>query len=228
MFVAEEFHMLGQGVYTLAEVSRYTKVRVATLRTWFMPRSDKKGKGPIFQSEWKRIDNDFAISFLNLIEAYAASMFKRNNVRPSDIRRAHEILQNELKTAHPFAHGELSTLLGRIIHEKNVSKRDKRFVDVISKQLIFPEFRAGLQAVDYSPATNLANTWRIGEGVVIDPKVGFGRPVIDKTGISTLVVAHQYLANGRDAAFVARLFNITANGVECAFQFERDLGRIAA
>jgi uncharacterized protein (DUF433 family) len=220
--------MIDQGVYTLAEVSRYTKVPGATLRSWFLPRSDGKGKGPIFRSEWARVGDDFAISFLNLIEAYAASVFKKNKVKPSDIRRSHEILAKELGTLHPFAHAELSTLLRRIIHEKDFASRDKRFVDVISKQLFFPQFKAALESVDYSPKTKLANIWRIGEGVVINPRVGFGRPVVEKTGVSTSVIAHQYLANARDARLVARLFNITESGVASAFQFERSLGRIAA
>lgn len=220
--------MIGQGVYTLAEVSQYTKQPVSTLRSWFMPRSDGQGRGPIFQSEWERVDDEFAVSFLNLIEAYAASMFRSKKVKPADLRRAHEILKQELNTPHPFAHAELSTFLRRIIHEKDYSNRDRRFVDVISKQLVFPEFRAGLDTIDYSPSTKLAHAWRISDGVVINPKVGFGKPVIVKTGVSTLIVASQYLANSKNAALVARLFNITESGVFDAFQFERGLGRIAA
>lgn len=220
--------MLGQGVYTISEAVEYTKVPAATLRSWFLPRGDGQGKGPIFTPDWDRVKGDFALSFVNLIEALAAATFKKNKVSPTDIRKTNELLKKELSTPHPFAHADLSAFLRRIILENGQPGIDRRYQDVINKQLIFPEFRLALQTVDYSSTSRLAQNWRISEGVVINPQLGFGHPVIDKTGISTLLVARQYVANSRNVPFVAKLFHITESGVKSAVQFESGLGRIAA
>jgi hypothetical protein len=128
------------------------------VRSWFLPRANGAGKGPIFESQWEREGDDFAIGFLNLIETYAASFCKKSKVKHTDIRRAQEILKEELDTPHPFAHAELSAFLGRIIHERDHDRtgRDRRFIDVISRQLVFPEFRAGLAKIDYSPTTEVS------------------------------------------------------------------------
>ena len=64
--------MLDQGVYTLAEVAQYTHMKARTLQTWFNPRADGTGLGPIFKSDYARQGDDFAVSFFNLIEAFVA------------------------------------------------------------------------------------------------------------------------------------------------------------
>ena len=115
-----------------------------------------------------------------------------------------------------------------VLQESILRDRGNRFVDVISKQLLFPEFRARLTRINYNVATRLADRWRIADGIIVNPVVGFGKPVIENTGISSLIVAKQYKANGENAALVARLYKITETGVLNAFQFERSLGRIAA
>src|SRR5687768_457655 len=99
--------MLGEGVYMLNEVARYTGVPASTLRTWFMPRSDGRGNGPIFRSDWERVGDDFAVSFVNLIEAYVASFFRDKGIKPHHIRRVHEILKDEWGIPHPFASEDL-------------------------------------------------------------------------------------------------------------------------
>ena len=155
--------MLEQGVYTLAEASKYTGVPVSTLKSWFRARPDKAGKGPIFTSDYEQIGDDFAISFLNLIEAYVASFWKKPGAKRGDIHRANEILQAELKVPHPFAHTDLRTIFGRIIEEKD--KRRGKFVDIISKQLFFPQFKKGLTKLTYNPTTYLAKShWSIPQG----------------------------------------------------------------
>jgi uncharacterized protein (DUF433 family) len=216
--------MTEQGVYTLAEVAKYTGVKPMTLRAWFLRRSDHAGLGPVFESDYERLDDDFAVSFLNLIEAFVASFFKQNKVTHQDIRRTHELLKRKLNVKHPFAFANLAVGLRRI----SLEDPDSRYCEVISRQLLFPEFNAGLHKISYDPDTNLANGWEVDTGIFVSPRVGFGKPVVQNTGVSTLIVARQYVANGKDAAVVARLFKIPKDGVESAFRFERRLGRIAA
>lgn len=221
--------MIGQSVYTLAEAARYTEVPQATLRTWFLRRSDGRGHGPLFEADYPAEDGDFAIGFVNLIEAYVASFFKKNRVKPLDIRLTNEKLKRTLNDKHPFAHADLSTGLGRVIYEASRgTKEGARLTEVISNQLVFPEFKDGLHRIKYNPTTKRAAGWEIRPGIIVNPNMGFGKPVIENAGVSTLIVAHQYIANNRDAATVARLFNVSPASVISAFEFERELNRIAA
>src|SRR5690242_7587876 len=95
--------MLDRGVYTLPELHRYTRVPLQTLRNWFFVRSDRSHHHPIFESEWGRVHGDFAVSFLNLIEARVAALFRDKGVSSRDIRKAHQILKGEWRIKHPFA-----------------------------------------------------------------------------------------------------------------------------
>ena len=226
--------MLERGVYTIPEACRYINapdmphlpdrkpMSPITLHAWFLPRSDRMGLGPLFESEWNKTGGDFAISFLNLIEAFVARFFKDSGVKPKRIRRTHEVLQRVLQTPHPFASLELRTNGQEIIS----CSSDKQLVDYVAKQLYFPEMRNYLAGIEYDPSTLLAQTWSLAKGVAISPKLGFGRPIIRGTGVSTLIVANQYLANGKDAALVARLFKIPEEGVLDAFGFENRLGHL--
>src|SRR6185295_759252 len=49
MLQSARFSVLGNGVYDLSEAARYAGVPLATVRSWFKPRADGKGKGADFQ-----------------------------------------------------------------------------------------------------------------------------------------------------------------------------------
>ncbi len=214
--------MLGRGVYTLSDVARYAGLPAATLRSWFKSRSDEKGQGPIFRSDYAPVDDDYAVSFLNLIEVYVARFFRQEGVKPPIIRRAREILINELSTLYPFAHAELRTDGCRVIHKTG----EAQLVDVISKQHFFAQMRLG--QIKYNKTSKLAESWEIGEGVIINPKVAFGHPVVEQTGITTFVLANQYAANGGDAALVADLYGVGESDVHNAVRFEETIRRRVA
>jgi uncharacterized protein (DUF433 family) len=215
--------MLGQGVYRLSEVIQYTGLPASTVRAWFKWRAGKNGRGPLFQSDFQTIGGDYAVSFLNLIDACVAGFLREQGVSPAMIRRAYVILQAELHTPHPFAHADLRTDGDRIIRQKLDAERNLALVDVVSRQMWFSQMRDRLKGVVYAKATRLAQEWNIARGVIIRPDVGFGRPVIKGTGIATYVVANQYRANGNDAARVAGLFNLKVADVRNAVRFESGL-----
>ena len=217
--------MIGTGVYTLGEAARYTELPSTTLRTWFKPRSDGRGRGPLFHSDYEVVARDFAISFINLIEAHVASFFRNKGIKPTHIRKVHQILKDEWGMPNPFAFADLGTDGKSIILSR---ADDAALIDVLKRQMVFETARPHLLRIDYNTTTRLASSWRVADGVLINPKIGFGKPVVESTGVSTLIVANQYLANRRDAAIVAKLFNIPPGGVVSAFEFERKLKRIAA
>jgi uncharacterized protein (DUF433 family) len=74
----------------------------------------------------------------------------------------------------------------------------------------------------------MASEWAVADGIVINPQMGFGKPVVERAGVTTLIVAKQYVANDRNAALVARMFKLSPASVVNAYEFERTHKRIAA
>ena len=218
--------MIGQGIYTLAEVSKLTEVHPSTVRTWFKGRSDRTGRGPVFQSDYQPIGNDYAVSFLDLIDALVAGQFRfQYNVPMRIVRRAHELLQRDLETPHPFCHTNLHTDGKHIFRLMADKLGEEKLSDVVSRQQFFLHIKEKLDHIDYSEVTKLAHRWRIATGIVIDPSISMGKPVIQNTGVTTYVIANQYRANINNSALVADLYKITENDVVNAVNFEQKYGQ---
>jgi uncharacterized protein (DUF433 family) len=215
--------VLGQGVYRLSEVIRYTGLPPTTVRAWFRRRPGRVGNGPLFVSDYDEIDGDFAVSFLNLVDAYVAGILREHDVSPALIRQAFAILHVEMGTPHPFAHADLRTDGARIIQRNFCQKGDIPLVDVFSKPLLLSELKNRLSKIVYADDSRLAEAWKIAKGITIRPGVSFGKPVVEGTGITTFVVANQYRANHSNVALVAGLFNIKPADVKNAVNFETKL-----
>ena len=213
--------MLGQGVYTLAEVSRLTDLHPNRVRAWFKQRSDRSGRGPVFESDYQPIGGDYAVSFLDLIDVLVVGAFRDQfDVPMRVVRRAHSLLQRQLDTKHPFCHSDLYTD-GRSIFLWAASELNERMLsEVISRQQFFPHVRERLHHIDYNAISKLAHRWRITSGVVIDPSICMGKPTIANTAITTYVVANQFYANGDDSRLIADLYGVSEKDVTDAVTFE--------
>lgn len=218
--------MIGQGVYTLAEVSRLTEMHPSTVRTWFKGRLDGTGHGSIFQSDYLAVENDFAVSFLDLIDALIAGQFRgRYNVPMRIVRSAHHLLQKELDTRHPFCHGDLYTDGKHIFRCAADTLGEEKLSDVVSHQQFFLHIKEKLDHIDYNEVTKLANRWRIANGIVVDPSISIGKPTVENTGVTTFVIANQYYANKNNSVLVADLYEISEKDVVNAVEFERRYGQ---
>jgi len=218
--------MIGTGVYTLAEVSRLTELHPSTVRTWFKYRSDSVGHVPVFHSDYQSVDGDYAVSFLDLIDVLIAGQFRgRHNVPMRIVRRAHELLQTELDTKHPFCHSDLYTDGKQIFLLAANRLNEDKLSDVISHQQFFLHIKEKLEHLDYSEITSLARRWRIANGIIVDPSISMGKPTIENTGVTTFVIANQYFANMKNSALVADLYEVSENDVVNAVKFEQSCKR---
>lgn len=219
---------LGTGVYTLSEVARYAELHPSTARSWFRGRSDGAGRGPVLRSDFGVAGKAVVVGFLDLIDAYVVGKFRRAGVSMATVRAAYAELGSDLNTAHPFAHTCLFTDGRRILVDAAGKIHDQVLYDAISKQYFFQHLRDGLERIEYRPDNGLAARWRLAAGVLIDPTLNFGAPVIENTATSTSILARQYLANRRDAKVVADLFDLNECDVRNALEFEARFGRLAA
>lgn len=215
---------LGHGVYTLAEVARYTQVPAGTIRYWFKGKPAAAGSRSIFQSDYNPVDTDFALSFYDLLDALLAGQLRDFGVPARVIRKSHTALRKLLDTPHPFCHNAIFTDGRRIFHSFIDDLGEDVLAEVVSRQQFFPRIRQVLSGVRYDPYTQLADVWHIDKGVLINPRVSFGKPVIEHTAVTTYVVANQYYANSMDAALVASLFCLKQQDVLNAVSFEKGHG----
>lgn len=216
---------LGKGVYHLTEVARYTDLNPQRVRSWFRRRADRHGHGPLLSSDFEPIEEDYAVSFLDLIDVLVAGRFRECGVKMHVVRSAFSLLSKQLDTPHPFCHSRLFTDGKRIFLLAADSLGDETLSEVVSRQQFFTDMLLPhLERIDYSEDTCLANRWRIAQGVFVDPSIAFGKPIVANTNITTFVVSNSYVANRNNSVLVADLYAITESDVMNAVAFEAEYG----
>jgi uncharacterized protein (DUF433 family) len=216
--------MLGNGVYGYREAARLTGLKPERVREWFRTRSTSVKRPPVFSSDYKAIDGGRAISFLDLIDVFIAGQLREHGVSLQTLRGVYVRLQAELNAKHPFCRSELLSD-GKIVFTRGMDdKGQEELKEVLTLQKVFPQIILPfLKRIDYGEVTELAERWHIARLVVIDPRICFGKPIVEAYSIPTTVLADAYQANGQDAERVADWFNVNAEHVLAAVEFESNM-----
>ena len=221
--------MQDAGAYSLTNAARLTQTSPSTARSWFKGRSDGQGRGPVLKTELGGEGRQFAVSFLDLIDLLVAGRLREKGVKLPVIRRAYNAIGEVLDTAHPFSHDAIHTDGRRIFLEVAEQLNSRSFHDAIDGQLLLPCVHDMLEHVDYATSNRMAERWRIAEGIVIDPAVMWGEPIIGGTRLPAAMLAQQYRANDNDAGIVADLYDVDEQDVHDAVHFAERYGyRLAA
>ena len=210
---------LGRGIYTMADVARYAGMHHSTVRSWFRTRG-------VLESDFIETDGEFCVSFYDLLDSIVARQFRRHGVRMHTVRRAYRKLADILETSHPFCHRGLYTGGRKIIVTASIGSTELR--DAITNQLFFEHIKERLANVSYSSLTRLAERIDISPGVVINPQVAMGNPVIKGTGVTTYVVRNAFYANDKDYDLVGYSYGLTDHEIDCAVIFEDRISKAAA
>jgi len=210
-----------QPAYGLPEATVYLKVPKTTLRYWLTgsgklpPIIEPVESGPI------------RLSFLNLLECHAlAAMRKIYNLRLPKVRNALRKLSKDFPRPHP------------LIYEVFKTDRKDLFIERMGKtinlsqpydQLSLDFYEMHLERVEIDPK----GLFRFFPFVVeprssepkiieINPRIGFGKPVIAGTAISTAIIASRF--NARESvAELAEEYGCTPEQIEEAIRWERAL-----
>jgi uncharacterized protein (DUF433 family) len=214
---------LGLGVYSLSEAARLTGLRPITVRDWFLGRKSESRK-PVFEGEYDEYSGHHFISFHDLIDVVIAGQLRQHGVRLPVIRRVYGRLQKEFGERHPFCLRKLETDGREVFLRLKDKDGIDQLVEVLTKQRVFPEIIAPfLKQIDYDTASSLAKRWRIDSGVVVDPAVSLGKPIVERVGIKTDLLVATYEANCRDEELVAWCYNVAVEDVRAAVRFEARL-----
>ncbi len=215
---------LGLGLYDLREGARLTRLDPKRVRRWFVPPPSEANRRPILTADYPRVQGETAISFLDLIDVFVFGNLRQHGVPLQTLRKVYARLQRDYKQKHPFAFNRLATDGAEVFLRLADADGKDQLVEILTKQMVFPEIiEPFLKQLDYDPDTHLARLWRIADGVVLNPAIGFGKPVVDGAFVKTEVLFDAYHANDRDADAVARWYNVGPDDVLTAVRFEADL-----
>jgi len=216
--------LLGLGLYDLREAAQFTRLDQERVRRWFVPPPSEAKRRPILTPDYPQVQKDTAISFLDLIEVFVLGNLREHGVPLQTLRKVYSRLQRDFKQKHPLAHNRLATD-GREVFLRVADDEGKdQLIEVLTRQMVFPEIIAPfLKQLDYDPNTHLARLWRIANGVLLNPRIAFGKPIVDGVFVKTEVLAAAYHANKKDADAVARWYNVSPSDVITAVRFEADL-----
>lgn len=215
--------ILGNGIYTLPEAARLTKLKPSRLREWFHIKPNKNRK-PVFKSDYNSVDGDRAISFLDLIDVFVAGQLREHRLSLQTLRRVYSTLRKRLDTAHPFARSELFTDGKQVFLRGIDDKGREELEEVLSRQRVFPKILLPfLKRVEYDEESSLAAKWHVSDKIVINPAVCFGKPIVEPVGISAEILAAEFEANKKDANLVAEWYGVHPSHVKAAVKFIREL-----
>jgi uncharacterized protein (DUF433 family) len=210
--------LLGKGVYSFSDAARLTRLRTGRVREWFV--EGNRARQPVFRSDYRKTE-EHIISFLDLVEVFVAGQLRDKGISLQTIRKVQKTLSTRWGTPHPFCREEVATS-GKSVFILGLDERGRTEVEeVLTKQRAFPEIiEPFLNRLDYDSESLLAARWRISSGVVVDPEICFGQPIVESTGIPTLILANAYKANGENLEVVANWYGVTTEDVRYAVDFE--------
>jgi len=217
-------HLLGKGIFTLAEAAFLARVRTQTMTRWLF--GDLRGDS-VIASEFSEQDEN-VVSFLDFVQALAIRAIRvRHKVPLQRIRQAYEEAQEKYNVKYPFATQHTTFLLGDsntiVIHLGNddyrelagPSKGNRMITQVVEPYLHDLRFDGKIASEYCAWPPRAANDAR---RVIMNPKRSFGEPIITTSGYTAQTLWEAYgVEGGTEAA--ARAFGISTDDVELACEY---------
>lgn len=189
--------------HTVSEAAHYLRIPVGTLRSWVRGRTYPTQSGPKFFRPIITVpdmDRPLLLSFINLVEAHVLDAIRRKHDIPlPKVRTAIQFLRKHFDPHHPLVDQALETDGQDLFVDKfgaliNVSSAGQLAI----RELLKAHLRRIERDLQGIPVRLYPFTRKQQPDepmlVVINPYVGFGRPVISGTGIPTAVIAERWKA----------------------------------
>lgn len=217
-----------QPAYTLAEAARYLRLPPATLRSWVVGRPYPTATGvrtfpPLLKPAQK---SPAVLSFANLVEAHVLRALRtEHGVSVSDLRAALQYAEGELGIENLLLCKDLATEAGRLFLDRYGELIELSKSGQLAMRRVFQEH---LRRVEWDERELPARLYpflsldSVAEArpITIDPRVAFGRPVVERVGISTRAIAER-LDAGEALGDIAADYDLTEAEIEQAVLYER-------
>ncbi len=212
--------------YTVTQAARLAGTSPQNVSRWLRGYAAPGHRmAPVFGKQ--RGKEPLSISFLELAEIIVVARFRqpddlgRRRISLERLRRAHEFARRQFDLDYPLASLKLRLEGGHILHEFDAAEPDGAALALdLHGQWVLPlPVRSALDLFEYEDG--LASRWfPLGRNtpIVVDPRVGAGRPVIVGTGVTVDVIHNRFKA-GESIKSIAKDFEVETSAVEQALRY---------
>jgi uncharacterized protein (DUF433 family) len=215
--------------YSVPEVARWLRLKPQTLRAWCQGRSypsqDRLDFQPLIQT--RRVRGRRLLSFTNVVESHVLGAMRfKHSVSMHHVRRALEEVAARTGTARPLATAQFETDGVRLLVREHGSLLEA----VGGGQLVMEEMiHRSLRRIERDEAGLAAKLYPFTDGdesddapriVVIDPRISFGRPIVQHCGVTTAMIAER-VAAGDSPEEVAADYACDVVAIREALRWER-------
>jgi uncharacterized protein (DUF433 family) len=225
---ADAFDIRNQPAYGLAEAARYVRLPAATLRTWLVGRDYPKGEAkatfhPLIKPAHRE---PIQLSFYNLVEAHVLRALRtEHGVALAELRRAIAFAERKLQIQRLLLSQELRTHAGQVFLDRYVELINLSASGQLAMRKMFEDHLARVEwdawkfPVRLFPYVGAA--LRAAERpIAIDPQIAFGRPIVQRAGVSTTAIADRIDA-GESVDAIAEDYDLSREEVEQAVLYTR-------
>ena len=215
-------------MYNLPEAARYLHLPPATLRAWVEGRSYRLSAGRTGFSEpliLRPDPRDARLSFSNLVEAHVLRALRAEHQVPmAHVRRALDYAQREFGIDRLLIRDELRAAPGEMFLQEygrllSLSRAGQfameKILDAFLRRVVRDAKGLPLRLYPFT-SPSLLEDRRI---VAIDPRISYGRPAIERKGISTAVLAERLNA-GESVRDLAEDYGLQDEEIEEAILYE--------
>ena len=217
-----------QPAYGPAEAARYLRLPAATLRTWLVGRTYLRGEAQaMFRPLIKPANaQPLPLSFYNLIEAHVLRALRtEHGVALAELRAAIAYAEKELDTHRLLLSPQLRTHAGAVFLDRyveliNLSASGQMAMrKMLEDHLQRVEWDAWQYPVRLYPYTG-SMPRALERPIAIDPHVAFGRPIVQRAGVSTAAIADRIDA-GETVEALAEDYDLSSDEIEQAVLYSR-------
>lgn len=213
--------------YGIAEAAGYLRLPLSTLRAWMLGQRYQAGDAQKFFKPVIEIADRRGrlLSFINLVEAFVLTGIRRKHEIPlPKVRRAMDYLRRTFDTRRPLAEERFQTdgvdlfveKYGALIGATQEGQLQMREIIRDRLKYVHRDPQGVPEKIVLFPARS-----RSAKGdVVIDPRLSFGRPVLDGLGVRTAILYERFMA-GEDVPDLARDYDAPPEAIENAIRCER-------
>jgi uncharacterized protein (DUF433 family) len=202
------------GSYTVMDAARLLKMKPAKIKRWVKGYRDYP---PLWAATYPMDSKDIELSFKDLIELKFLNAFEKTGLTAKTIRSYYKAAQRFTKDERPFSTRLLKTDSSKIYFDDG-----KETIELKSQQhnfttIIEQSFK------DLILENNTVSAWHPlpdSNVILIDPRRSFGRPILEASGVPTVVLFDCYKAEKNSLSKTAYFFDVSEEEVKKAIEFE--------
>lgn len=210
---------IGDGVFTISDLSRILKIHKGKARRWLKQYWDGQLGFENERYSWKA-DGSIAVNFFVLIEFYVYYQLSEQGVKPKEMIKGHRKLQEIFGTRYPFTNKKV--LEGLHTDKKNLYlkyKGDDILILDGTNQLKFNFLKVYLNRLEFDDDV-VSRFYPLGKdhAVIVDPNRKFGRPLLKNKNIDPEVIYGHHKA-GDPNEYIARVYELSKKEISDAIAF---------